>query len=39
VGFAPTEKRRLLTAHASSGLMHRKNFHQQGDISRPLGAP
>jgi hypothetical protein len=23
VGFAPTEKRRLLTAHANNGLMHR----------------
>jgi hypothetical protein len=27
VGFAPTEKRRLLTAHAITGLMHCNKQH------------
>jgi len=26
VGLAPTGKRRLVTAHANNGLMHRSNF-------------
>jgi hypothetical protein len=26
VGLAPTGKRRLFTAHAKTGLMHRRNF-------------